>query len=157
MGGDYNFDMVNVIALSALQFQKDFVFYTFFDFQRIVSGNYPFYLQPYLNMRGVPLFYYQGDSAFSSELELRWDFYKRFSAVGFFGVGATASDGVNEGGDVVDTYGFGLRYLLSRPLKLRAGFDVAWGLFKTELLRRSRYLLDSKNNTLKDILIGNVY
>ena len=43
-------------------------------------------------------------------------------------VGMTSSDGyARDEGEVVGEYGVGLRYLISKPLKMQGGFDVAWG------------------------------
>ena len=46
--------------------------------------------------------------------------------MGFGGVGMTISDGYpSSEGEVVGEYGVGLRYLISKPLKMQGGFDVA--------------------------------
>ena len=63
-----------------------------------------------------------------TELELRWNFYKRYSAVAFGGVGWAAPK-LSDFPEVETVYnrGFGLRYLAARKLGLQTGIDFAWG------------------------------
>ena len=92
------------------------------------SGDAPFYARPYIHLRGVPVLRYQGEQAASAELELRWQFHPRLSAVGFGGAGLAWTGG-EELESKQDAYagGVGLRYLLSRKFGLHAGLDVARG------------------------------
>ena len=83
---------------------------------------------PYLDMRGIPAFRYQGEADVLSELELRYDFVKRWSAVAFGGAGKAFDDWKQFGpSDWRLTYGGGFRYLMARKFKLRAGVDIARG------------------------------
>jgi hypothetical protein len=62
------------------------------------------------------------------EAELRWQFWKRFSVVGFGGAGQTwAGSAENARSDQVTAGGAGFRYDLARRQGLHAGADVAWG------------------------------
>lgn len=91
-------------------------------------GSPPFYLLPGINLRGVPMGRYQGKTSLVSEVELRWDLYKRWSLMGYGGV-ASAFNEWDKAFDkpVVYSYGSGFRYLLARKFKLRMGVDVAKG------------------------------
>jgi RNA polymerase sigma factor (sigma-70 family) len=93
-----------------------------------VFGDAPFYMLPYIDMRGIPIYRYQGNADILSELEFRWDFTRRWSAMLFGGAGK-AFDTWSEFGDTdwVASYGTGFRYLLARKFKLRVGIDVAHG------------------------------
>ena len=90
------------------------------------SGGTPFFLRPFVQLRGVPALRYQGDQAASIELEARWQFFGRWSVVGFGGAGTTrtrrdtfsATQNVGSGG-------FGFRYELARKFGMNAGIDVA--------------------------------
>ena len=90
--------------------------------------NTPFYLRPSINLRGIPGGRYQADATLQTEAELRWDVYKRWSAV-FFGGAGTAYDNWNAMFEdpARFTYGAGFRYLLARKFKLRMGIDIARG------------------------------
>jgi hypothetical protein len=88
----------------------------------------PFYLLPYIDLRGIPIMRYQGNVFSVVEAELRWDFTKRLSLVGFGGTGK-AYDSWSSFSESPwrSTGGAGIRYLLARLFKLRVGFDVARG------------------------------
>ncbi|HWO10166.1 MAG TPA: hypothetical protein VNN80_11820, partial [Polyangiaceae bacterium] len=91
-------------------------------------GDAPFYLQPFVNLRGVPLLRYQGEQSAQAEAELRWQFWQRFSLVAFGGGGGgwndfeRLDDGNARG---VVAGGGGFRYELARSYGIHAGFDVA--------------------------------
>ena len=93
----------------------------------------PFYSLPYITLRGVPALRYQGTSAISLEAEVRWNFYGRWSVVGFGGLGQAVDSTSDFGGDAdtITAGGGGFRYLLARAFGLQAGIDVAQGLEDT--------------------------
>jgi hypothetical protein len=90
---------------------------------QLTGGDVPFYALPFVRLRGIPALRYQGTSAVVAEVELRWDVTRRWSAVGFAGVGAV--DSVRD--EVPWSTGGGFRYLLARAFGLRMGVDVARG------------------------------
>lgn len=92
------------------------------------SSDVPFYMRPFVKIRGIPAVRYQGDHVLTAEAELRWDFTTRWSLIGFAGAGWTADDNLSDFG-TSDTYpagGFGFRYLVARVFNLRAGIDVGF-------------------------------
>lgn len=91
-------------------------------------GNAPFYARPYISLRGAPVVAYLGESAVSIEVESRWQFWKRFSAVGFAGAGSAWNDfdDFERQRDIV-TGGGGIRYEIARRFGLHMGLDVAFG------------------------------
>jgi hypothetical protein len=95
---------------------------------RSSSDGTPFYLRPFVSLRGVQALRYQGEQAGEAEVELRWQFHPRFSAVGFAGAGMARSDIADrELNKTVATGGAGLRYLIARKHGLHMGLDVAVG------------------------------
>ena len=87
------------------------------------DGETPFYLLPYLDMRGLPALKYAGKHTGLGELEARWSLDRRWSAVGFGGIGY-AKDSRSE---QVGTYGAGFRYLITERLGVHTGIDYARG------------------------------
>ena len=89
-------------------------------------GDAPFYLRPFISLRGAPIMRYQGEEVVQGEAEVRWQFWKRFSLVGFAGVGAAWNDfeRVNNR-RIVPTGGVGVRYELARKYGIHAGLDFA--------------------------------
>ena len=95
---------------------------------KFVNGEMPFYLLPFIDLRGIPALRYAGKDVVQGETEVRWDFHPRVSAVGFIGSGWAA----NDTGDLSDassrvTKGVGIRYYAARIFGLRAGIDIAKG------------------------------
>ena len=87
----------------------------------------PFYLYPSVSNRGAPAMRYQGEEVAQGELEVRWQFWKRFSLMGFGGYGAAWNDLEKLDNTVtVVTGGTGFRYELARDYGVHAGVDVAW-------------------------------
>jgi hypothetical protein len=91
------------------------------------SDSTPFFLRPYIQLRGVAAMRYQGDRVASLEVEARWQFSGRWSLVPFAGVGATRLDHslAASNGQSVGSGGIGFRYELARKFGLHAGLDIA--------------------------------
>ncbi|HEY6506341.1 MAG TPA: BamA/TamA family outer membrane protein [Chitinophagaceae bacterium] len=88
----------------------------------------PFYLLPYISLRGVPIARYQGATTVLLETEQRIDLNLRWSVVGFGGLGKAIER--NESFDDAQTVyniGTGFRYLIARIFRIRAGIDIAKG------------------------------
>jgi hypothetical protein len=127
IGSDYDFWKLNYYLYSYKPLLRNLIFGLRLDGQQAL-GNPPFYLLPYIDMRGIPIEKYQGNADVLTELETRWDFTMRWSAV-FFGGTGKAFDEWNEFGSSpwIFSYGTGFRYLIARKFKLRMGIDVAHG------------------------------
>jgi hypothetical protein len=91
-------------------------------------GNEPFYLRPFISLRGVPIMRYQGEEVAQIEGELRWQFWKRFSLVGFAGGGAAWNNLERfQNTQKLITGGAGFRYEIARKYGIHMGLDVARG------------------------------
>ena len=92
------------------------------------SDDVPFYLLPFIQLRGVPALRYQGNTAGEVEAEVRWQCYKRFSLVGFGGYGSTRfEEGNRTTSESATTYGIGFRYEIARGYGMHMGIDIARG------------------------------
>jgi len=89
-------------------------------------GDVPFYARPVVSLRGAPITKYQDRNIMLMETEVDWNLYKRWSLVGFTGMGNAYSEpsAFNEGKSVA-TLGTGFRYLLMRKLGAQMGMDFA--------------------------------
>jgi hypothetical protein len=94
---------------------------------RGAGGDPPFYLLPFVEMRGVPLLRLQDRRTALLETELRWHVDPRWDAVGFVGAGRAWGTGTSfsEGTGTV-TKGVGFRYRIARRLGMSVGVDWAW-------------------------------
>jgi hypothetical protein len=98
------------------------------------SNDTPFFMRPFVTLRGVPAMRYQGEQAAFTELEARWQFQGRWSFVAFGGAGATRTDRPSSPmsqrpassiTQSVFSGGVGFRYELARKFGLHAGIDLA--------------------------------
>lgn len=127
IGSNYNSWRINYSGIGYLPVSRRFVGGLRLEGQQSF-GSPPFYLLPSVDLRGVPAARYQANATLLSELETRWDFYRRWSLV-FYGGTGTAFDSWSDmfKNSLVYSYGTGFRYLLARKFKLRMGADIARG------------------------------
>jgi len=95
---------------------------------QLSTGDTPFYMLPFVYLRGVPAMRYQGEVTALIETEQQFMITKRWSVVGFGGYGRTAKslEEINIGSNVWNA-GTGFRYLIARAFGLRMGADFARG------------------------------
>jgi hypothetical protein len=131
LGGDDTFQRAGAVVMQFVSLHPKVALGARGDLD-LSFGDIPFYLRPYVTLRGAPVLRYQGQHAAKVETELRWQFWKRFSLVGFAGTGAAWNDLDGflesfEDAQTVTTGGGGFRYELARRYKLHMGVDVAFG------------------------------
>jgi len=91
-------------------------------------GNPPFYLRPYISLRGVPALRYPGEQVASIETEYRWPVNARWDLLAFGGVGAARADiGGISGKKNVSAAGVGIRFKVQKLFGLTFGLDFAEG------------------------------
>ena len=94
----------------------------------VATGDNPFYMLPFISLRGVPAMRYQGELTALVETEQQFMFTQRWGVVGFGGLGITYKDlSSMEEGATAWNAGVGFRYLIARLLGLKMGIDVARG------------------------------
>ncbi|HSW26588.1 MAG TPA: BamA/TamA family outer membrane protein [Burkholderiaceae bacterium] len=93
---------------------------------RTVDGRVPFFMLPYVDLRGVPAARLQDRHTAVLETELRWNMTPRWALIGFVGGGKAwgTTTSYSDGADTV-ARGVGFRYLIARRLGLYLGVDVA--------------------------------
>jgi len=91
------------------------------------SEDTPFFMLPFVQMRGVPAMRYLGNYMASLELEPRVMLTDRWALVVFGGVGKVGltPQGFRDS-DYVWAGGTGFRYLIAKKLGIFAGCDIAW-------------------------------
>jgi hypothetical protein len=127
LGSDYEYWKMNYYMYAYAPLSKKTVGGLRID-GRQAFGDPPFYMLPYIDMRGIPAERYQGNMDLLSEVEMRWDVVRRWSIMAYAGAGK-AFDEWDKFSDAnwAWSYGTGFRYLLARKFKLRVGIDVAHG------------------------------
>ena len=105
-----------------------------FVYDTIRGEEAPFYMYPFVAMRGVPAMRYQGESVALYEAQLSYDIGNRWSLLAFGGLAraygsrdtllGNASVSFQDAPTVV-TKGVGFRYLIAEKFGLRMGIDIA--------------------------------
>lgn len=127
LGGDRDFEKA---ALTAMHFEPlgRTLFFGVRGTAQTSSDGTPFYLRPFVWLRGVQALQYQGDQTAEVEAELRWQLHPRFSLVGFGGAGVARGSSIQpDRQKTVASGGGGVRYLLAREYGLQMGLDVGFG------------------------------
>jgi len=127
IGSSDNFQIVDWVNMWYHPIVPEKLFFGIYSDVRQGFNDVPFFLRPAIGMRGVPLQRYQGDGMACAEGELRWQFLKRWSLVGFAGIGHTWTGNDPFGhGETIVSGGGGIRYLIARRYGLHMGIDAAW-------------------------------
>lgn len=123
-GSDRDFETAN---LTAMWFQPlgERLFFAIRGSAKHSSDDAPFFLRPYVALRGVQALRFQGERASEVEAEVRWRLQSRFSIVGFAGYGVARSSLVQDRESSVTAGGAGFRYLIARRYGLHLGMDLA--------------------------------
>ncbi len=127
LGGDHDFELLETEVIT---------YYPLFDDKLVVGlragadfafGDTPFYMNPYVDLRGVAALRYQDERAGEGELELRWRVWRRFSLIGFAGLGwVDGAKSDDDGTGPIPAGGFGFRYLMARVMGMHSGVDFGW-------------------------------
>ena len=135
LGGDVNFGKGTFFALFYVPTITNKLISGFRFESQIATGSAPFYMKPFVFLRGVPAMKYQGDVVNTLETEQLFLINRRWGLVGFGGIGSTHNyDSENSNIISAWNYGGGFRYLIARRLGLRMGIDVGksakdWGVY----------------------------
>jgi hypothetical protein len=126
LGGDDEFQRVRVLGLQYVPLHADLDLGVLAE-GTAAFGDAPFYALPFIGLRGAPVMRYQGEQMAQLETELRWRCWKRFSLVGFGGVGSVWNDLENfDDEQTIATGGTGFRYEIARDYGIHMGLDVAF-------------------------------
>jgi surface antigen Omp85-like protein len=133
VGGDDAFQNVSLLVMQYVPLGPAFFLGVRGD-AKASFGDAPFYMLPFISLRGAPILRYQGGAVAHGEVELRWQCWRRFSLVGFGGRGAAWNDFEHlDGKRTITTGGGGFRYELARRYGIHAGLDVAFGPDETAI------------------------
>ena len=128
LGGDYRYDM---LTLDGKYFQPLGT-----DFTLVLAGNYqslsnhdrhlPPMARPYIKLRGISQYRYQGDYVSTAQTQLEWQMTPRWVLQGFVGAGSASKEADDLFNKTEVAYGGGFRYLIARKFGLHTGIDVAF-------------------------------
>ena len=125
-GATVDFERFQQVLMGWVPLGEDWTLGMRGDYQWSSDGT-PFFLRPYIKLRGVAAMRYQGDEMASAEVEARWQFRPRWSLVGAGGYGSahTERELFSATRDVWSG-AVGFRYQLARLFGMHAGLDVGF-------------------------------
>ena len=126
-GGDFDYRKLRLKFSQYFPLTKTITFAYRLDGQSI-EGRPPFYDLSSLNVRGFPTGRFTDKSAASAQVETRWNFTERWTALVFGGGGRIARR--LQDLDSSPTHyagGVGLRYLVAKAQNLNVGVDITYG------------------------------
>jgi hypothetical protein len=94
---------------------------------KAIDGDAPFYSYPFLQMRGIKVMRYQGEKTFLGEAQINWNINRRWTLLGFAGLGKALGINSEKDSDLIVSRGIGIRYLIASKLGLKVGIDIARG------------------------------
>lgn len=126
LGATENFQRAEQILMGWIPLSDEWTLGMRGDYQWASDGT-PFFLRPYIQLRGVAAMRYQGDEMASAELEARWQFHGRWSLVGATGYGTAHTDReLFSATRDIWSGAVGFRYELARLFGMHAGLDVGF-------------------------------
>jgi hypothetical protein len=127
LGGDFDYWKSRLKIHSFHEIGKKFVLGLRLDTAKS-GGRVPFFALPFVRLRGIAALRYQGESAGAVEVEGRYNFAKRWSAVAFAGAGfAEARFPVADTEDDIRAYGAGVRFQALKEQNVWLELDLAKG------------------------------
>jgi hypothetical protein len=126
-GSDYTFEKYTWKIRQYFEFAEKYTLAWRLD-GASTSGEVPFYLEPFVELQGIPAMRYQGATAATLEIRGGYDIRPRWTMQGFVGAGRAANS-VSDLSSAKNrnAYGLGFRYLMAKKLGMRVGIDVAKG------------------------------
>ena len=91
LGSDRDIQRLNFFTLAYIPIYERWISGVRFE-SLLASGDTPFYMEPYICLRGVPVLRYQGQLTFLAETEQYFNVFRRWGLVAFAGYGRTVSD-----------------------------------------------------------------
>ncbi len=135
LSNDSAFNKLDLFANYYYSLRYDMVLASRLALNTAVGNNVPFVAQSYVgnkDIRGYSKGEYRGNQTYAIQSEFRWNFYKKWGAVGFFGLAIAHSPGYTS--PLLPGGGVGLRYKILPRYKMNIGVDAAlgkndWGLY----------------------------
>jgi hypothetical protein len=83
-------------------------------------------VRPYVDLRGMPAYKYQGDYTIALQAQTMWHVTPRWTLSIFGGGGSAESEATDLFSDTTYAYGAGFRYQIARRYGIHTGLDIAF-------------------------------
>ena len=125
-GGDFNYRKMILKFAQYFPLLDPITFVYRLDGQ-FIDGFAPFYDLSRIRLRGYSGLEFLDKKALTAQAEIRWNFYRRWTVLGFGGGGRVAKS-ISDFGSTPTNYaaGGGIRYMIDERRKLNLGVDIAY-------------------------------
>ncbi|WP_231625926.1 BamA/TamA family outer membrane protein [Kluyvera genomosp. 1] len=128
LGGDFRYDLLTLDGKVFVPLSADWTLSLAGNYQTLSQqdSHLPPMARPYIDLRGISRYRYQGNDVSTVQTQLAWKVTPRWIVQGFVGAGSAANstDDLYHSAEVA--WGTGFRYLIAREYGLRTGIDVAF-------------------------------
>ncbi|ECF7678546.1 BamA/TamA family outer membrane protein [Salmonella enterica] len=127
-GGDYRYDLMTLDGKYFIPLSPRWSLSLAANYQKLSHSqqHLPPMARPYIALRGISRYRYQGENVSTVQTQLAWQATPRWVVLGLAGAGSAA----DSAGDLYNTaevaWGAGFRYLIAKEYGLHTGFDVAF-------------------------------
>ncbi|MGS0693337.1 BamA/TamA family outer membrane protein [Shewanella sp. 0m-4] len=127
LGSDNNYQTLEANGEFYLPLSKHWTFAFAGSYDQLYTGGSKLAptTKPYVDLRGVSAFRYQGEQVATVQSQLMYHFDHRWTVSAFYGYGVTSNDVIEAGDASVNAYGVGFRYQLARRYGIYMGIDLA--------------------------------
>ncbi|MCG9722007.1 BamA/TamA family outer membrane protein [Shewanella sp. Isolate7] len=127
IGSDVNYQTLNVSGEVYVPITEHWTFAAAASFDALYGDDNELTptAKPFVDLRGVSAFRYQGDKVATVQSQVMYHFDHRWTVSGFYGYGQTANDSGHDNQDSVNAYGVGFRYQIARRYGIHMGVDLA--------------------------------
>ncbi|PJX32001.1 hypothetical protein SB00094_00179 [Klebsiella variicola subsp. tropica] len=128
LGGDYHYNTFSLDGKVFIPLSHTLTLAVAGNYQSLTHHDNPLMpmARPYIALRGISRYRYQGDYVVTAQTQLAWAFTPRWILQGFVGAGSAADTAGALGEQSEVAWGAGFRYLIARQYGLRTGIDVAF-------------------------------
>ena len=128
MGGDYRYDLLTLDGKFFLPLNPTWTLSLAGNYQMLSQQDkhLPPMARPYIELRGISRYRYQGDDIGTVQAQLGWQMTPRWVVQGFIGAGSAAESAGDLYNKTEVAWGTGFRYLIAREYGLHTGVDIAF-------------------------------
>lgn len=128
LGGDYRYDMLTLDGKYFQPLNQSLTLAIAANYQSLSTHEKHLtpMARPYIKLRGIPSYRYQGDYVGVAQTQLEWQVAPRWIVQGFVGAGSASREVSTLFEETEVAWGGGFRYLIARKFGLHTGIDVAF-------------------------------
>jgi len=128
LGGDYRYNLLELEGKGFIPLNPSWTLSLAADYQSLSrqADHLPPMARPYIALRGISRYRYQGDDVSTVQTQLAWQITPRWIVQAFIGAGSAADSANDLYKSAEVAWGTGFRYVIAREYGLHTGVDIAF-------------------------------